>query len=51
MWGCVEGDFMKQWRKDSRKEAMVTDMEALVPKDHLLWKQEMAKQPLPLFSF
>ena len=32
--------FMEQWRKDSRKEAVVTDLEALVPKDHLLRKVE-----------
>lgn len=31
---------MEQWRKDSRKEAVVTDLEALVPKDHLLRKVE-----------
>ena len=32
--------FMEQWRKDSRKEAVVTDLEALVPQDHLLRKVE-----------
>ena len=32
--------FMEQWRKDSRKEAVVTDLEALVPEDHLLRKVE-----------
>ena len=32
--------FMEQWRKDSRKEAVVIDLEALVPKDHLLRKVE-----------
>ena len=32
--------FMEQWRKESRKEAVVTDLEALVPKDHLLRKVE-----------
>ena len=31
---------MEQWRKESRKEAVVTDLEALVPKDHLLRKVE-----------
>lgn len=31
---------MKQWRKDSRRETVVTDLEALVPKDHLLRKVE-----------
>ena len=31
---------MEQWRKDSRKEAVVTDLEALVPQDHLLRKVE-----------
>ena len=32
--------YIEQWRKDSRKEAVVTDLEALVPKDHLLRKAE-----------
>ena len=32
--------FMEQWRKDSRNEAVVTDLEALVPEDHLLRKVE-----------
>ena len=31
---------MEQWRKDLRKEAVVTDLEALVPQDHLLRKVE-----------
>ena len=31
---------MEQWRKDARKEAVITDLEALVPKDHLLRKIE-----------
>lgn len=34
------GGFMEQWRKDSRKEAVVTYLEVLVPKDHLLGKVE-----------
>ena len=31
---------MEQWRKDARKEAVITDIEALVPKDHILRKIE-----------
>ena len=31
---------MEEWRKDARKEAVITDLEALVPKDHLLRKIE-----------
>ena len=31
---------MEEWRKDARKEFVMTDMEALVPKDHLLRKIE-----------
>lgn len=31
---------MNEWRKDARKEAVITDIEALVPKDHLLRKVE-----------
>ena len=31
---------MKQWRKDNRKEVMITDVEGIVPKDHLLRKIE-----------
>ncbi len=31
---------MEQWRKDALREAVITDPEALVPKDHLLWKIE-----------
>ena len=31
---------MEQWKKDSRREAVITDLEALVPKDHLLRKIE-----------
>lgn len=27
---------MEQWRKDARREAVITDLEALVPGDHLL---------------
>lgn len=29
---------MEQWRRNARKEAVITDIEALVPKDHLLRK-------------
>lgn len=33
---------MEQWRKDSRNESVITDLDALVPKDHLLRKIERA---------
>ena len=31
---------MEQWRKDARHEPVIIDMEALVPKDHVLRKIE-----------
>lgn len=31
---------MEQWRKDARHEPVITDLEALVPKEHLLRKIE-----------
>lgn len=31
---------MENWKKDSRREAVITDLETLVPKDHLLRKIE-----------
>lgn len=31
---------MEQWRKDARREAIIVDLEALVPRDHLLRKIE-----------
>lgn len=31
---------MEEWRKDGRKEVVMTDLDALVPKDHLLRKVE-----------
>ena len=31
---------MEQWRKDARNEAIITDLEGLVPKEHLLRKIE-----------
>lgn len=31
---------MEEWRKDARRDAVITDIEALVPKDHLLRKIE-----------
>ena len=31
---------MEKWKKDSRKEAMVVDIDMLVPKTHLLRKIE-----------
>ena len=36
----IWGVFMEQWRKDARREAVITDLEALVPKEHLLRKIE-----------
>ena len=27
---------MENWRKDNRREPVITDVDALVPKDHLL---------------
>ena len=29
---------MENWRKDNRREPVITDVDALVPKDHLLRK-------------
>src|SRR5699024_6469320 len=34
------GAFMEKWKKDVRKEAMVVDIDMLVPKTHLLRKIE-----------
>ena len=31
---------MEQWRKDARQEPVITDLDALVPKNHLLRKIE-----------
>lgn len=31
---------MEKWKKDARREAVITDIEALVPRDHLLRKIE-----------
>ena len=31
---------MESWRKDARREAIIVDLEALVPQDHLLRKIE-----------
>ncbi len=31
---------MESWRKDARREPVITDLDALVPKDHLLRKIE-----------
>ena len=31
---------MEEWKKDTRKEVVITDLEALVPQDHLLRKIE-----------
>ena len=34
------GVFMENWRKDARHEPIIVDLEALVPKEHLLRKIE-----------
>ena len=31
---------MESWKKDSRREAVITDIDALVPREHLLRKIE-----------
>ena len=31
---------MENWQKDARREAVIVDLDALVPKDHLLRKIE-----------
>ena len=31
---------MEEWKKDARRDAVITDIDALVPKDHLLRKVE-----------
>lgn len=31
---------MEQWKRDWRKEVVMTDLDAIVPKDHLLRKIE-----------
>lgn len=31
---------MEQWKKDTRSEAIIVELEALVPQDHLLRKIE-----------
>lgn len=31
---------MEQWKRDGRKEVVMTDLDAIVPKDHLLRKIE-----------
>lgn len=33
---------MEDWRKDARHEPIIVDLDALVPKDHLLRKIELA---------
>ena len=39
-WFCYNrgngGVFMEDWRKDARHEPIIVDLEALVPKEHLL---------------
>lgn len=34
---------MEKWRRDSRRETVITDLDALAPKDHLLRKTERGK--------
>ena len=36
----IGGDDMENWKKNGRKEVVITDLEALVPQDHLLRKIE-----------
>ena len=31
---------MEEWKKDARRDAVIIDIDALVPKDHLLRKVE-----------
>ena len=31
---------MEEWKKDARRDAVIIDIDTLVPKDHLLWKKE-----------
>ena len=33
---------MEEWRRDGRKEVVMVDLEALVPKEHLLRKIDKA---------
>ena len=35
--------YMEGWRKDARHEPIIVDLEALVPKEHLLRKIEKVK--------
>lgn len=42
-YGKIEktgGVKMEQWKRDGRKEVVMTDLDAIVPKDHLLRKTE-----------
>lgn len=34
---------MEKWRRDSRREAVITDLDASAPNDHLLMKTERGK--------
>ena len=35
---------MEQWKRNGRKEVVMVDLEALVPKEHLLRKMEKVKE-------
>ena len=41
---------MEEWKKDSRREPVITDLDALVPKDHLLRKIEKSSVDLGIIS-
>ncbi len=36
--------YMEQWKRNGRKEVVMVDLEALVPKEHLLRKMEKVKE-------
>ena len=42
---------MEGWRKDARHEPIIVDLEALVPKEHLLRKIEKVMDYPPRSSF
>ena len=42
---------MENWRKDARSEAIIVDLEALVPQDHLLRKIEKVMDYEWLYDF
>ncbi len=40
MFMCVRVTGMDEWRKDARRDVVITDIDTLVPEDHLLRKIE-----------